>query len=161
MLDFHVVALGVVADRGLNEEARRAIGHAVDELQIQRGVFLCVKRVPEARALEHRQAHDLHHACEGIVDVARDALGVPELQRLDVICDVVVQHGAGDGVFVRKVVVEKRASHLAALADVLDRGLGKPLLFIELAGCIDDHLLALVAHRPSPLYCSAAPDRAL
>ena len=149
MVDAHFMQAPVIGHGGFDDVGRRRIGDAVDELQIERGVFVRgerpAKRFMRVVVIEKLVANERHNRVERAFDIAHNALRVPFLQTCDELVNVGVEHG-GDQIFLAgEVVIEQRARHVHTLGDCGDRRFREAALFDEPACALDNFKLAIHA----------------
>ena len=67
-------------------------GNAVDEFDVERGVFLRGERDAERVVLEQAEPQKLHHARERVLDLADLSRVIPVMHRFEKVCRVGVEN---------------------------------------------------------------------
>ena len=97
VVDAHFMQASKIGHGGFDDVGRRRIGDAIDESQIERGVFVCgeraAKRFVRVVVIEKLVANERHDRVERALDIALNALRVPLLQACDELVNVGVEHG--------------------------------------------------------------------
>ena len=143
--DGHAMQFLEIAHCRIADVFRNAIGHAVDEFDVQSRVAVFDHALAERALIGDEGTGQSHHVIERFRDVADFSIGVPLLQLRDDFVDDVVEHGVRNLVFVLEIVVEERSGHAYATCDIADRDFRKALFQADCAGCMHDLRAACVS----------------
>ena len=132
--DGHAMQFLEIAHCRIADVFRNAIGHAVDEFDVQSRVAVFDHALAERALIGDEGTGQSHHVIERFRDVADFSIGVPLLQLRDDFVDDVVEHGVRNLVFVLEIVVEERSGHAYATCDIADRDFRKALFPGRLRG---------------------------